>query len=46
MDTTKVKNFAVPFILTVSAVFVGLVLYDFVKVRKGKKEAEKVKTTV
>jgi|WetSurMetagenome_2_1015567.scaffolds.fasta_scaffold146387_2 hypothetical protein len=43
MDAKKLKSLAVPFILTVSAVIVGLALYDFVKVRKGKKETEKVK---
>lgn len=46
MDTKKVKNFVVPFILTVSAVFVGLALYDYVKVRKGKREATKAKQPV
>lgn len=44
MDTKKFKDFAVPFILTVSAVIVGLAVYDYARRKKVKKETEKATT--
>ena len=44
MDS-KIKNFVVPFLITVSAVFVGLALYKYVEQKKAKKEPVKAKPT-